>query len=215
MPLADYKNTKEYVQCPKGTWAARIYQVIDLGTQKVEWEGATKHCRKVRLTFEVFSKPLFVGDDGIEKPFALGQEFTLSFDERANLRAALEGLKGEPLTDEEMDTMEIWDVLGWTGALTIIHKESKGKTYANINSYAPFMEGVRCPSSVNEPLNFSLVPSMFSAAAFSRAPKWSQDKIITSPEWKYVQDGGLRTLEQQALLAEIGCGQPNPEDIPF
>ena len=43
----------DFENCPAGSFAARCYQIIDLGHQTFEWKGEAKVAPKVRITWEL------------------------------------------------------------------------------------------------------------------------------------------------------------------
>ena len=42
-------GSTEFENCPAGSFAARCYQIIDLGHQTFEWKGEAKVAPKVRI----------------------------------------------------------------------------------------------------------------------------------------------------------------------
>ena len=73
----------DYETVPEGVYTARCFKIIDLGTQKVEWQGATKEQKKVLIMWEMLDIGVKMKDG---KPFAATRKYTASLDERGNLR---------------------------------------------------------------------------------------------------------------------------------
>ena len=66
---------KEFKIAPAGSWPARLYRIIDLGTQTTEYMGQTKMLRKVKFFWELHGDDLKT-DDG--KPLIQTRNYTLS-----------------------------------------------------------------------------------------------------------------------------------------
>ena len=116
----------ERIVIPAGTHVARCYGIIDLGTQYSEKFGNSS--RKVQVQWEL---PNELMDDG--RPLAISKRYTLSVNEKANLRKDLESWLGRGITaQEEKEGFALGVLLGKPCLLSIIHAESNGKTYANV-----------------------------------------------------------------------------------
>ena len=63
---------------PAGTHRAICYRVIDLGTQQSEYQGQTKHQRKIMLSWELVDERMPASGDYPERPFTIHQRYTLS-----------------------------------------------------------------------------------------------------------------------------------------
>src|SRR5664280_2358069 len=116
----------ERIIIPAGTHVARCYGVIDLGTQYSEKFGNSS--RKIQIQWEL---PNELMDDG--RPLAISKRYTLSVNEKANLRKDLESWLGRGITmEEEKNGFALGSMLGAPCLLSIIHADSSGKVYANI-----------------------------------------------------------------------------------
>ena len=71
------------------------------------------------------------------RPFMLSKEYTLSLFERAPLFQHLTSWKGKALTESELKALDLETLVGKPCRLNVIHKESKGKTYANVDAVLP------------------------------------------------------------------------------
>ena len=121
---------------PAGSFSARLYRLIDIGTQTTEWMGKKKMQRKIIAMFELHGEdndgqPL-VTNDG--KPLVVSKRYTLSLDEKATLRKDLEAWRGRAFTQEELDGFNLEVLLGKFCMVSITHTEHDGKQYANISS---------------------------------------------------------------------------------
>ena len=166
-------SDKDFPIAPAGTQVARCYQVIDLGHQKVEWQGEEKWFPKVLLTWELLGEEKMT--DG--RPFAVSNRFTLSLSKKSNLRPMLEAWRGKPFADEEAREFEVKNVLGAYCMLNVVHKESDEKVYANIAAVMALPKGMSKPTAVNPPLYFNI-----DLDDASKLPEWIQKVVGKSRE---------------------------------
>jgi hypothetical protein len=172
---------------PPGTHLARCYRIVDLGTQKTEWQGQIKHLPKVMLQFEVHSeddegKPLRT-DKG--EPMSISKNFTLSLAEKATLRKDLASWRGRDFTPDELKGFELKNVLGAWAMLSITKSTGKdGNEYTNIVSISgvPKQMKANLPEGHNKPAMFLIsAPDMELFDTFSDSLK---AKITSTPEWQ-------------------------------
>ncbi|UOF78802.1 phage associated protein [Caudoviricetes sp.] len=143
----------DFKRVPVGVFSARCFSVIDLGTQIVEFNGETKHQRKVQLGWELYGEddqgnPLTT-DDG--EPMSISKRYTLSLSEKSKLRPDLEAWRGKPFTEVELKGFDLQDLLGAPCFLNVTHTEKNGKTYSNVASITPLPRQMRdaLPHQIN------------------------------------------------------------------
>lgn len=173
-------NGGDFELSPAGTHLAICYRVIDLGTQKVDWQGKTKEQRKVMLSWELPDEKM---SDG--RPFAISQRYTFSSSEKAIFRQHLESWRGAPFKDSDFGPggFDIRNILGKPCLLTVVHAEKGGRTYANIKGVAKPMKGTVAPDPVNVPVFFSLEPGEFNAELYETLSDGLKEVISKSPEF--------------------------------
>jgi hypothetical protein len=123
--IATAGESKSYTPAPEGTHHAVCVDVIDLGQLPNSFKpGTTQH--KVNKRFLVYKR------------------YTLSLNEKANLRHDLESWRGRPFTREEEMGFDVETVKGANCLVNIQHKQSadKAKTYANVVSVMPLIKGM-------------------------------------------------------------------------
>ena len=133
---------REFKIVPSGTHLARLYRIVDLGTQESQFQGGeVKIQRKVMFAWEIHGEddtgePL-VTEDG--KPMAIFKNYTLSWNEAATLRKDLQAWRGTPWTDAEAKRFELKNVLGQWCMLNVVHRpgQSDGKLFANVAGISP------------------------------------------------------------------------------
>lgn len=208
MPTLPAPDDKQFETTPQGNHIAVCYRVIDLGTQQVEWQGQIKHQRKVLISWEIPDEKMADG-----RPFTIGQKFTWSMSEKANLRATLESWRGKAFTEADFGPQgfDIMNIIGVGCMVNVVHAHKNGKTYANIASVAKLPKGVEAPGPSN-PRNFVwLSREEFVQANFDSLSDSLKAQIQQSPEFKALSDpenivhsGSARTLEDM-----------ESEEIPF
>jgi len=177
-----------FTPVPPGMHLARCYRIVDLGTQKSEWQGEVKHLHKVMLQFEVHGeddsgKPL-VTKKG--EPMTISKNYTLSLGEKAALRKDLQTWRGKDFTSDELRGFELKNILGHWAMLSVAKSiGGNGKEYTNIMTVNPVLASVR-KAGMPEPFNdiglfYIDNPDM---EMFETFGKNLQEKIQSSPEWQ-------------------------------
>jgi len=191
----------DFEQCPAGSFAARCYQIIDLGHQTFEWKGEAKVAPKVRITWELNE----MMQDG--RPFSISREYTASIGDKANLRKDLEAWRGRPFSAEELRNFSLENVLGAPCLLGVVHKPSKdgSKTYANVGSIMALPKGMACPELVNPAVKFDI--GEFDQDIFNSLSSYVQKKILMSKE---LEENGIPTPQAKEVEPEI-----DSEEVPF
>lgn len=118
-----------------GLQHAVLSKIFDLGLQMNNYTG--KHQHKVLFVWELaetMSEGKFAGNR-----FILTQEFTLSLNEKANLRKMLESWKGKQMTEEQAKQgVELEKFLKVQATLNVIHAEKRdGGEYAKVSTVLP------------------------------------------------------------------------------
>ena len=182
-------KSKGFVEQPLlevAVYPARVVQMIDLGLQDGgEWKGEKKSpVNKIHVTYELVDSFL-VDADGAEvedKPRWVSEELKIFSPDvdKANCNKRYQAIDPDLVHD-----------YNWAEVITnpcnvmIIHKESKGKTYANVGTITPYIVSKRNPELVplqNEAKVFDLAePDM---DVFESLPQWIKDKIVANLEFK-------------------------------
>ena len=182
--LASSTGGSSYEPIAAGTYVARCYSMVHLGTIKESYMGEEKYVNKVRLTFELPTEMKVFKEENGEQPQVISKEFTLSLGDKSNLRAFLNSWRGKALTEDECKSFDIAVLAGKACTLSIIHKTSKvsGKTYAEIASIGGVMKGMQVPDLINPEMVFSV--TNFDQVAFDSFPDFIKEKIESSNEYK-------------------------------
>ena len=165
---------------PAGTYPARCYRIIDMGSQETDFNGEHKLQKKMLLQWEL------LGDERMAdgRPYTVSKRYTASLHEKAQLRRDLESWRGRPFTAEELRSFELPKILGAHCLLSLIHIEKAGRTYCNLSAVMALPKGMPRPEGVNELLTLDL--DRFDPAEFAKLSEGLQATIRKAPEFARV-----------------------------
>ena len=190
---------KEFKIAPTGSHLARLYRIIDLGTQKSEYMGKVNMLRKVKFFWELHGDDLKT-DEG--KPLIQTRNYTLSLGEKASLRKDLESWRGKSFTDDELRGFDLTNLLDKWCMITVQHRESNGKTYADAVAVTPVPAVVAkagLPSGVNPTLLFDM--QKFDQAVFDSLSDGLNNQIMQSAEFQNKNRKVLNAIEDDEDLS--------------
>ena len=201
---------KDFKIAPAGLHMARLYSVIDLGHQSVEWSGETKIMHKVVLTFELHGddnegKPLKTDDN---KPLIVSKRYTVSLGDQATLRKDLESWANKKMSATDRINFDLKTLLNKFCMVNISHSED-GK-YANISGISPIPSALKnaVPDGIN-PINHFWLHD-YDQAKFDALPKYYREKIMESSEWR----GSKKKIEEVDGFPKSLADIPDDE-VPF
>ena len=216
MGLIATGSNKEFKPVPEGSHMAVCFRVIDLGTQRWEYQGEPQIGRKVLLAWELHGEaddgtPLTT-DDG--QPLAVSKQYTLSLGKKANLRGDLESWRGKGFTEQELAGFDITTLLGAPCMLTIKHTKKAEKTYANVATVAKFPAALKNmkPTAKNPLQTFDVTNP--DNRVYEVLPDWIKKQIDQCVE----RSGTPQTTRQAtktAAAAAAGAFDDMDDDIPF
>lgn len=191
---ATKKQGLEIEPIEEGSYPARVYQVLHLGTYP-DFTGTLKN--KVRIGFELPTEMMVFDKEKGEQPRVISQEYTLSFHEKATLTKVIKACDPKALSTDDDGFLEVYDVeklVGKACLVTVIHKEGKDKNiYANVGGVTVMPKGMTCADAINPPqiLNFD----NFNEELFNKLPDFIKNKIISSEEYKTLKGISVETDE--------------------
>ena len=115
-----------------GVHKARCIKVIDLGTQKNEFEGNITWKRQVLVIWETPDQT-----NETSEPLTISRFYTLSLHEKSNLGIDLTSWRGRPFSETEKKGFDISKLIGHTCLLNVI----KGNKNNKIGSVMPLPKG--------------------------------------------------------------------------
>lgn len=207
-------NHQNYV-VPSGTHVARCYMMIELGTVTEPYMGEMKTAKKVRIQWELpLEKKEFKPGEG-EKPFVIGQDFTLSLHEKSTLRRLLESWRGKSFSDEEIKAFDLTKLLGVPCLISVLNENKNGKTYAKISGVSPLAKGMNCPPQINPTME--LAYDKFDFQKYNTLPNFVKEKMSKTPEYASISNNmsaNEHYYQQQAQASAEQSGE-QIDDLPF
>lgn len=173
-----------FEQTPAGTFMARCYRFIDLGSHEQTYQGESKGLKRlVMIGFELAGELM---EDG--RPFTIHKRYTWSTHEKANMRKDLESWRGAKFNDSDFGPggFDVRNLLGVPATLTIVHSENDGKNYSNITGIGKAMKGVQMPEQINPSVYLSLQSDRFDRELFEGLSDKLKAFIAESPEYQKI-----------------------------
>ena len=175
------------------TYLARCVWITDLWTQLVKSKMYGDKLKKlVRFDFELPTEIYEYEDketkEKIKTTKMISTQYTNSLSSNGKMRPMLENWRGRKFSKEELNWFNLWNVLGADCQLQVIHSECW--QYANIWNLMPLMKWIQVPLWLREKVAFWFNEDekwriiWFDKAAFEKNPKWIQEKIMDSEEYK-------------------------------
>jgi hypothetical protein len=192
----------EFPKAPAGTHIARCYQVIDLGHQKIVFQGQEQWKHKVLLSWELCNELMTEGES-TGKPFSISNRYTLSLSDKSILGPMLEAWRGKPFSPSEREGFDIKNVLGAYCMLNVVHNTEGDKTYANVSAVMALPKGSEKPAPANKNIYFDLDNDDINVL-----PEWIQNIIKKSREFT---EGD----ERESVTQGRGNFEDLKDDIPF
>jgi hypothetical protein len=210
MIIRENRTESTFKLPPSGSHLGRLYRILDLGTQKVEWQGAIKMQRKLMFSFELHGEDndgqALTTTDG--KPLMISKRYTMSLGEQSTLRKDLESWRGKKFTAEELLGFDLNVLLGKLAMCNVTHNDREGKTYANLSGLSQVPAALKKmpePTGVNELMIFSL--DAFDQAKFDSLSDGLKDIIKKSAEWRGTN--GEEEANKAVAIATLD------DDMPF
>ena len=184
-----------------GSYRAICYGIVVLGTTYNPAFDNTQ--TKILFLWELPDERITI--DGEDKPRAISESYTLSLNEKANLRAMLESWRGKAFSEEELQGFDITNVLKAPCLVsTKIMTSKQGKEFAKISSVTRLPKGMEVPKDTENPtVVFDITNNACPLEMMDMLPEWVQNRIKESVEYK------TRTTSPDDFIAA------DDEDLPF
>lgn len=197
----------DFEQPPVGTHVAICTKVIDIGTQKSEYQGQANIRRQCIIGWELPNELMTTGDYA-GKPFTVSKFYTASLNEKANLRKDLANWRGRDFTEAELAGFESKSIIGKACMLALTPNE---KNKIRVTGVMALPKGTPTPPQVNKSLFFSL--DEFDQTVFDGLSEGYKKLIMASPEYRHIvnpppatRTGGLDTMDDDIPFSPIGRG---------
>jgi hypothetical protein len=213
---ATTKAQAERTLAPAGTFVARCYKMIHIGTIQDEYNGESRWVNKVLIEWELPTETKVFTQEKGEQPISVSKEFALSVHAKSTLRAFLTSWRGKGFTEDEAINFDVSKLVGVPCQLSIIHeprKSSPGEFFAKISSVSALMKGFNAPAQVNPSFVFEL--DAFDQAKFDSLPDWIKAKIMTSKEYQALKSPQVAHMEQVQSKVDAWTQSEQEDDLPF
>ena len=168
----------------EGQYVGRCVWVIDIGTHEGEMFGP-KH--QVVLGWELPEERRQYGD-GPEEPVVITKYYTLSLNEKANLRRDLQQWRGKSFDSEELAGFDLEKLIGVPCLITITHEAKRnGEKRAAVSGLSKVPGGVTVPPQQTKVKTFSFGDPALNVLELM--PEWLQAKIRSSAEYLELYPG--------------------------
>ncbi len=165
-------SSKKFSPIDAGAYHSVCVGAVDIGTQATPY-GEN---RQGVVTWEVVTAdPVLV--DGKLKPRHISGVYTLSLNEKANLRKLVESWLGKTLGPNE--ALELRDLLGKNCILIISQKTKDGRAFNKIEGISPLPKKFSPVVSESEHSYFDFEEG----GDLNGLPEWLQKKIKAAKEW--------------------------------
>lgn len=138
-----------FQQADAGTYIARCFKIVDIGTHHGEYQKKPNVRNQVIVFWELPTESIDV--DGELKPLIVSKFYTNSLNEMATLRHDLESWRGREFTGEELVGFDLMNLLGKPCMVTVVKNE---KDKSKISSVSGMPKGLECPPQVNTDESF-------------------------------------------------------------
>lgn len=203
----DSGTTRELI--PAGNYIARCYQMIEIGTVTENVMGKQVVAKKVRIGWELPEETRVFDEKKGAQPLVISKEYTLSMNEKANLRKDLASWRGKDFTQEEVKYFDITKLIGVPCMLNIIHKpgiSDPSKIYEKIAGITGIPKGMKPPAQITP--TFILSYDEFDNAKFDSLPDFIKDKMKGSLEYSALSNPQHRNMDASDINEPI-------DDLPF
>lgn len=168
----------DFKPVPAGNHRAVCSMIVDLGQQRIQsqmYGESVKH--QIYVAWELPDETIeWTDKEGVARagPMRIGKTYTVSLHENANLRADLESWRGRAFTEEERKGFDITRLAGVAGLVNVTHKDTNGKTYANVTAVTPLPKATEKPTLSN---GAALIYDADNVGSWDSLPEWLQKKI--------------------------------------
>lgn len=198
-------SSGEFQQPPTGTHLARCIGVIDLGTQKNEYDpNNVKYHPQAIVRWEL---PTELMADG--RPFMCSKRYwNTSLNPKSTLYGDLVNWRGKEFTAEELKGFDPKNLLDKTCMVSITANES-GRN--NITGIMRGPKNLECPPRVNDLVYLSLDKEDFDKSVFDSLSDYLKGIIMLSPEYAEVTNGS----KMKHPVPPGDNVDPLDDDVPF
>lgn len=200
-----------------GVYTAISSMLIDLGGQRSPIDNNIR--RKFMMVWNIVGE--FVEVNKEQLPRVMSKEYTLSLNEKSNLRKDLQAWRGQAFTEDELSGFDLLTIMNKPCQLQIINEERNGKTYNNISAIMAMPKGMKVEALDETVIFITNNPETWNN--WSKIPKWIKDKIkkmegYNKTELKQYVDEYEKTEQENSVNTENETSEQivvPDDDLPF
>jgi hypothetical protein len=208
MPIPSLKNVPgggtDFKPCPIGTHSAVVTRLYYLGTQPSN-DPKYKPAKKIVIVFEI-DEPLEPGSD---KNFMLSTTVGFSLNEKSGLTKLFKPVLGARWP-KEGDNFDIETLLGLKCLVTVVHKQSGDKLYANVGSVGGLPRGMAPFETVTDEFCWS-----YDDAPRDGVPEWVKTAAAKCIELTGLNNASVPVSTPGAMSSRGHAVNPDADDSPF
>lgn len=125
----------KFTPAPIGLWPAVCVDVVDLGEVEVTFQGKKSMKPMVLVTWQIEE------EDENGKRFVIHRRYTSSSHKKSSLMKDLTSWRGNALSQAELQTFDLEDLIGQNCQLHVVHNTKGTETYANVSAVMPAAKG--------------------------------------------------------------------------
>ena len=199
---------------PEDIYLGVCYAVIDIGMQYEQFQGkSAKLKHKIMLIWEITGEEIEI--DGKKEPRVISNEYTFSFEDKANLKKLIDSWFGKDSYSEE-NGFDIKNFLGKPCQLEITVNDKDYNRIANIMRLAR-------GQTAHEPkeLLYYEIGDESTHDVFDKIPEWIRDKIKKSVDFENIVDipdktpGSAEPPSLQKRAEKKTNEKSKTEEVPF
>lgn len=213
--IAKSEGNSNIPKLENGVYTAISSMLIDIGLQKSTIDNNVR--RKFIIVWNIVGEFIEVNNEKL--PRVMSKEYTLSLNEKSNLRKDLQAWRGQAFTEEELEGFNVLTIMNKACQLQIINEEKNGKNYNNISSIMALPKGMQIESLKETTIFITINPETWSN--WEKIPKWIQDKIKKAENYqetgldKFVKEYEDKQKQNSDNKAENIQPITPDDDLPF
>ena len=197
--IAKDNEQSNYPQVPTGVHKARCVRVLDLGTQKQDYQGDISWKKQALIVWEI---PGHTNDN--KDPLTLSKFYNLSLHEKSNLAKDLTSWRGKAFTETEKQGFDITKLLTVPCMLNVVEGNNGRPKVSNVMKLA---DGETVADQHEQSVSFSLDDyQKGEREIFNQLSEGIRNIILRSKE--------LEGLDQTDST-DYGTSDMNPDTVPF
>lgn len=212
--IATDKGGADFELIEAGSYGARCYMMIHIGTITETFGKDVKESNKVLIGWEIPEVTRQWKEGEPEMPAVISKEYTISLHKKSNLRGELEAWRGKPFSEQEAEGFDLVKLVGAPCLLSVIQKPGATdatKINNRVNGIMNVPKGMTIPPQVH-PSKIFTYDSM-DLALLESLPEWIQKKIKVSKEYGIATG----TIKPEPPISETAqtLGDESEESLPF